>query len=158
MLRREMARLTRPQAEECLLDLGSGTGDLANEILRKFPSKHHAADFSLEMMTATNNWQDIKRAAADALHLPFADASFDLVTSGYLVRNVIDLDTALSEQFRVLKPGGRVLILDMTKPRSNLLAPDQLFCKDHPFTGWTFQPQPHRVHLPDPIHAELCYG
>ena len=124
MLRREMARLTRPQAEECLLDLGSGTGDLANEILRKFPSVNiTAADFSLEMMTATNNWQDIRRAAADALHLPFADASFDLVTSGYLVRNVIDLDTALSEQFRVLKPGGRVLILDMTKPRSNLLTP-----------------------------------
>ncbi|HOW92757.1 MAG TPA: class I SAM-dependent methyltransferase, partial [Anaerolineaceae bacterium] len=105
MLRREMARLTRPQAEECLLDLGSGTGDLANEILRKFPSVNiTAADFSLEMMTATDNWQDIKRAAADALHLPFADASFDLVTSGYLVRNVSDLDTALSEQFRVLKP------------------------------------------------------
>ncbi len=124
LLRREMARLACPQPGESVLDLGSGTGDLAKEILRKFPSTNiTAADFSLEMMTATENWLSIKRTAADALHLPFADASFDLVTSGYLVRNVINLATTLAEQFRVLRPGGRVLILDMTKPRSNLFTP-----------------------------------
>lgn len=124
VLRREMARLAHPKNGESLLDLGCGTGDLAKELQREFPATEiTAADFSLEMMTATNKWLGIKRAAADALHLPFADASFDLVTSGYLVRNVIDLETALAEQFRVLKPGGRVFILDMTKPRSNVLTP-----------------------------------
>lgn len=124
LLRREVVRLARPRSGESLLDVGCGTGDLAKEVLRAFPTTDiTAADFSLEMMTATDDWRTIKRAEADALHLPFADASFDLLTSGYLVRNVIDLASALSEQFRVLKPGGRVYILDMTRPRHNLLTP-----------------------------------
>ena len=55
--------------------------------------------------------------------LPFPDNTFDAVVSGFLMRNVIDLPRALSEQHRVLKPGGRIVILDTTRPRQSLLTP-----------------------------------
>ncbi len=55
---------------------------------------------------------------ADALSLPFPDASFDAVTVGYGLRNLADLETGLREIYRVLKPGGRLLSLDFGKPES----------------------------------------
>jgi demethylmenaquinone methyltransferase/2-methoxy-6-polyprenyl-1,4-benzoquinol methylase len=57
------------------------------------------------------------------LNLPFADETFDAVVSGFLLRNVTDLSRSLSEQKRVLKPGGRIVALDTTRPRSSLLSP-----------------------------------
>lgn len=123
-MRSEVAHLAAPAAQARVLDLGSGTGDLAREVRRRCPTAWiAAADFSLEMMRATENWTGIWRSAADALALPFSAEGFDIVTSGYLLRNVIDLDAALAEQYRVLKPGGRVVILDTTRPRKNLLTP-----------------------------------
>jgi demethylmenaquinone methyltransferase/2-methoxy-6-polyprenyl-1,4-benzoquinol methylase len=61
--------------------------------------------------------------AADALRLPFPDHTFDAAVSGFLLRNVADLQRALIEQFRVIKPGGRLVSLDTTRPRENLLTP-----------------------------------
>jgi demethylmenaquinone methyltransferase/2-methoxy-6-polyprenyl-1,4-benzoquinol methylase len=61
--------------------------------------------------------------AADALHLPFPSHSFDAVVSGFLMRNVADISQALQEQYRVLKPAGRIVILDTTQPQRNLLWP-----------------------------------
>jgi demethylmenaquinone methyltransferase/2-methoxy-6-polyprenyl-1,4-benzoquinol methylase len=52
-------------------------------------------------------------------HLPFADASFDMVSMGYGLRHVADLRALFAEYFRVLKPGGRVVVLEITQPRSN---------------------------------------
>ena len=60
---------------------------------------------------------------ADALNLPFGDLQFDALVSGFLVRNVSDLDQALAEMERVLKPGGRLVVLDTTRPRKNILLP-----------------------------------
>jgi len=62
-------------------------------------------------------------STADALRLPFYDSSFDAVISGFLMRNVIDLQKALDEQYRVLKNGGRIVILDTTRPKKNILSP-----------------------------------
>lgn len=115
-----------------LLDLGAGTGDLAREAVRQNASAQVvAADFTLEMMQIgrqrMRNQQASERvqswAAADALQLPFVDEYFDAVVSGYLLRNVIDLQACLSEQRRVLKPGGRLVALDTTRPKSSLLTP-----------------------------------
>jgi demethylmenaquinone methyltransferase/2-methoxy-6-polyprenyl-1,4-benzoquinol methylase len=62
-------------------------------------------------------------SSADALQLPFQDWSFDAVVSGFLMRNVIDLQKGLQEQYRVLKKGGRMVILDTTRPKKNILSP-----------------------------------
>jgi len=69
--------------------------------------------------------QKLLWSGADALHLPFPDNGFDAVTSGFLMRNVIDVRQALTEQVRVCKRGGRVLILEIPRPADNLFG--QLF-------------------------------
>jgi len=110
-----------------LLDLASGTGDIALEALREDPgARVTAADFSLEMMRVGRRRSGGGRlvwCGADALALPFADASFDAVTSGYLLRNVADRAAAFREQARVVKPGGRVVCLDTSPPPASPLRP-----------------------------------
>ena len=114
-----------------LLDLATGTGDIAFEAFERVPDAQViGADFALPMMQVgqqLKHGQDIDWAAADALALPFADTQFDAVVSGYLVRNVIDIPQTLREQWRVLKPGGRIVILDTSPPPNNLLKPFILF-------------------------------
>ncbi|HUF40108.1 MAG TPA: ubiquinone/menaquinone biosynthesis methyltransferase [Anaerolineales bacterium] len=110
-----------------LLDLGTGTGDIALAVRKAHAeSRIVAADFTVEMMRVGRTRPGgaaIPWTTADALNLPFADASFDAVVSGFLMRNVTDLPRALLEQRRVLKPGGRIVILDTTRPPQNLLSP-----------------------------------
>ena len=60
---------------------------------------------------------------ADALQLPFPDNTFNAVTSGYLMRNVIDIPRTIKEQLRVLKPGGRIVVLDTSPPPDNWTRP-----------------------------------
>lgn len=122
--RRRAIRLAGLQPNSRLLDLGAGTGDLAREALQQQPAARvTAADFTLEMMRVGQRVGPLDFSAADALRLPFADASFDASVSGFLMRNVIDLHKALQEQFRVLKRGGRIVILDTTRPKKNILSP-----------------------------------
>lgn len=117
----ELARLT-PRAS--VLDLGSGTGDMARAALSNFPQANViAADFTLEMMQAGKRSGALNFSSADALHLPFDDSTFDAVVSGFLMRNVIDLQKALKEQYRVLRKHKRIVILDTTRPRKNILSP-----------------------------------
>jgi len=110
-----------------LLDLASGTGDIALEALRlDAGARVAAADFSLEMMRVGRRrpgGDRIAWCAADALSLPFADASFDAVTSGYLLRNVADRAGVFREQARVVRPGGRVVCLDTSPPPATPLRP-----------------------------------
>ncbi|MFH2039656.1 MAG: ubiquinone/menaquinone biosynthesis methyltransferase [Chloroflexota bacterium] len=107
-----------------LLDLGTGTGDLTREAQRQQPGcSSVAADFTLGMMRAGDLRGHLNWSAADALHLPFPEASFDAVVSGFLMRNALDVSLALQEQHRVLTNGGRIVILDTTHPPRNLLTP-----------------------------------
>jgi demethylmenaquinone methyltransferase/2-methoxy-6-polyprenyl-1,4-benzoquinol methylase len=110
-----------------LLDVASGTGDIALEALARDPSVSVVAgDFSLGMMRVgrlRTGGGRVFWCAADALALPFADASFDAVTSGYLLRNVADRVGAFREQARVVRPGGRVVCLDTSPPPPSLLRP-----------------------------------
>jgi demethylmenaquinone methyltransferase / 2-methoxy-6-polyprenyl-1,4-benzoquinol methylase len=122
--RKQAIRLARLEDNSSLLDLGTGTGDLARQALLQFPrAKIIAADFTLEMMRVGQKASPLSFSAADALRLPFNDASFDAVVSGFLMRNVIDLQKALEEQYRVLKQGGRVVVLDTTRPKRSILSP-----------------------------------
>jgi demethylmenaquinone methyltransferase/2-methoxy-6-polyprenyl-1,4-benzoquinol methylase len=110
-----------------LLDLATGTGDIAFEALKTVAGVQVVgADFSLPMMRIGQNTPMGRRvgwAGADALNLPFPDRTFDAVTSGYLARNVTDIPRMFAEQMRVLKPGGRVVVLDSSPPPANLLRP-----------------------------------
>ncbi|HAX68637.1 MAG TPA: ubiquinone biosynthesis protein UbiE [Anaerolineae bacterium] len=127
--RREVIRLTKIRPHGSVLDLGTGTGDLAREALTQYPqARVIASDFTLEMMRVGKQNGDLNFSTADALHLPFKDNTFDAVVSGFLMRNVTDIQKALQEQFRMLKPGGRIVVLDTTKPKKNLFSP---FIKFH---------------------------
>jgi demethylmenaquinone methyltransferase / 2-methoxy-6-polyprenyl-1,4-benzoquinol methylase len=122
--RKRVIELARLNENASLLDLGTGTGDLAREALSAFPkAKVVAADFTLEMMRVGRRTSPLDFSTADALRLPFGDLSFNAVVSGFLMRNVIDLQRALQEQYRVLKNGGRIVILDTTRPKKNILSP-----------------------------------
>ncbi len=122
--RKRVIELARLNSKSSLLDLGTGTGDIAREALTQFPQANViAADFTLEMMRVGQKNGALNFSTADALRLPFNDASFDAVVSGFLMRNVIDLQKAIQEQHRVLKNGGRIVILDTTRPKKNLLSP-----------------------------------
>jgi len=125
--RKQVVALANLSAHGRLLDLGTGTGDLAAEAQRTTPSiLPVGGDFTLEMMRVGKQdpaRQAIRFTGSDALNLPFPANSFDAVTSGYLMRNVIDVNQAWQEQLRVLKPGGRVVCLDTTPPPRNFLYP-----------------------------------
>jgi demethylmenaquinone methyltransferase/2-methoxy-6-polyprenyl-1,4-benzoquinol methylase len=125
--RREVIRRTDLPSDGKLLDVGAGTGDLAREALHQHPACWPiAADFTIEMMQVgkeSHTSTILDWSAADALALPFPNGIFDAVVSGFLLRNVTNIDQALGEQFRVLKPGGSLVALDTTRPEKNLLWP-----------------------------------
>jgi demethylmenaquinone methyltransferase / 2-methoxy-6-polyprenyl-1,4-benzoquinol methylase len=125
--RQEVIQLLNLPKHGKILDLGAGTGDLAKEAYRKHPDWHCvAADFTLEMMQAgvmNNDGAALDWVASDALLLPFSTETFFASVSGFLLRNVGDIDQALREQYRVLKPNGKIVVLDTTRPADNLMRP-----------------------------------
>jgi demethylmenaquinone methyltransferase / 2-methoxy-6-polyprenyl-1,4-benzoquinol methylase len=127
--RREVIRRAKVPSGGYVLDLGAGTGDLAREALRQVPDCYPVAvDLTLEMMRvgrARIRSIDgiIEWVSSDALALPFPEHTFEVAVSGFLLRNVIDIERTLAEQYRVLKPGGRMVALDTTQPSENLLTP-----------------------------------
>jgi demethylmenaquinone methyltransferase/2-methoxy-6-polyprenyl-1,4-benzoquinol methylase len=110
-----------------LLDLGAGTGDLGLEAIRQQEGTVvTAADFTLEMMRVGQTRAEsacIQWTQSDALDLPFPTNTFAAVVSGFLLRNVSDIRRSLREQHRVLKPGGRIVCLDTTRPPRSILSP-----------------------------------
>lgn len=122
--RQRVVRLANLGPASRLLDIGAGTGDLTRAARRQYPQAQVvAADFTLEMMRIGRKSGDLPFVAADALRLPFAGAAFDAVVSGFLLRNVVDLRLALQEQYRLLKAGGRIVVLDTTRPGRTLFTP-----------------------------------
>ncbi len=125
--RRFVVDKARVQRGDWVLDLATGTGDIAMLLAERCgEDKVVGADFSIGMLEEAKkrfyaskiNWQ-----ACDANHLPFADNSFQAVTFGYLLRNVDDSVAVLKEVCRVLKPGSRVVCLDTTPPKKNFYYP-----------------------------------
>jgi len=110
------------QPGDRVLDACCGTGDLAVAALRAGATVT-GLDFSERMLErARRKSAEIEWVQGDAEQLPFEDASFDAATVGFGVRNLADLERGLAELRRVLRPGGRVAILEITRP-SGLLAP-----------------------------------
>ena len=110
-----------------LLDIATGTGDIALEGQKQVPGLQAVGgDFTIEMMQAGKQIparQRIQWVGSDTLALPFPSNYFDAVTSGFLMRNVIDVRGAFREQLRVSKPGGRVVVLESSPPKQNVLRP-----------------------------------
>lgn len=110
-----------------VLDLATGTGDIALEIVRShYGAEVVGADFAPEMMEIGRRrpgGDQVQWVEADAMDLPFEDAGFDAVTHGYLLRNVEDIPRTLAEQYRVLKPGGRMVALETSPAPKNLIQP-----------------------------------
>jgi demethylmenaquinone methyltransferase / 2-methoxy-6-polyprenyl-1,4-benzoquinol methylase len=107
---------------DAVLDACCGTGDLALAAERA-GGKVTGVDFSERMLErARAKSQTVEWVHADVTALPFEDASFDAVTVGFGIRNVPDLEAGLAELGRVLRPGGRIACLEITRP-SGILRP-----------------------------------
>lgn len=120
--RRRTVKMAQLKGTESVLDVCCGTGDLALMFARNGAARVVASDFTPEMLVlaaakAAKAGIKLPLLAADALRLPFPDASFDVVSVGYGVRNFQDIDAGLRELARVLKPGGRLAILEATPAR-----------------------------------------
>ncbi len=112
--------LARPEAK--VLDICCGTGDMTMALLRRRPADAEpaiAADFSQEMLARARKklaGRAVTIAEADALRLPMADGSLDLITTAFGFRNLANYEAGLREFFRVLALGGELGILDFSEP------------------------------------------
>ena len=111
------------------LDICCGTGDLALELRRRIGADGRVvgSDFSEPMLDLARRKSGeqglpVEFGWADALNLPYGDESFDAVTIGFGARNLADLDKGLREMARVLRPSGRAVILEITRPQREPLA------------------------------------
>ena len=113
-----------------ILDVAIGTGDLAIEIIRQHKADEVTGiDVSEQMMrigqektTKIGLVDRIRFQKASAMKMPFEADCFDAVTCAYGVRNFADLDAGLNEMYRVLRPGGQLMILEFTQPSNRLFA------------------------------------
>ena len=115
--RRAVADLRLPP-KSLILDVAAGTGDFTRELHRQ-GQRAVATDLSYGMLQAGREMPE--RVQADASRLPFRSGSFDGVTCGYALRNFTDLTLAFDEMARVIRPGGRLSLLEVAEPRSGIL-------------------------------------
>jgi len=153
--RARVARRLRPilaNPNALVLDLCCGTGDLALALRRSGKARIIGADFAHTMLVRARAKSilgsshsgmpappPLPLAEADALRLPFADSSFDLVTAAFGFRNLANYEAGLREIHRVLKPGATIAILEFTEPPDGLLGDlyRWYFCKVLPrIGGW----------------------
>ncbi len=115
-----------------LLDIATGTGDLALTIARALPEVEVlGTDFCAPMLEVARRRGLAHVLEADALHLPLPDASYDVATVAFGLRNMADYAAALREFHRVLRPGGHLLVLDFSMPENPVLAAPYRFYLHH---------------------------
>ena len=112
-----------PQANQKLLDVAGGTGDISFRFLKKAPSAHATIfDITQSMLDEGQLRAEAEKledrldwVCGDAMFLPFLDNTFDIYTISFGIRNVTDPQKALNEAYRVLRPGGRLMILEFSQ-------------------------------------------
>lgn len=126
--RRKLVAMVKNDAPNSVLDVATGTADLAIALQQAMPIVQiSGADLSPEMIAIgrakiAKRQLNIELTVADAEHLPFADESYDALTAAFGVRNFENTLAGLSEMCRVVKTGGRVYILEFSVPRPSLFA------------------------------------
>jgi len=116
--RKKVGRIVRDWKPEHVLDVATGTGDLALEIQKKCPdARVLGTDFCPEMLAHATKGGVQKTQVEDAMNLSFEDGTFDVVTVAFGLRNMENWQEALHEMGRVMKPGGHLLVLDFSQPR-----------------------------------------
>lgn len=115
-------KLAGDVAGKRVLDLCSGTGDLTR-MFRGKGADVVSLDFSVAMLVngISRGWIDNSAVSADASCLPFTDNSFDYETIAFGIRNIPDIENFIRESLRVLKPGGRLIILELTRPQVRIV-------------------------------------
>jgi len=138
--RRFAVRAAEIRASDRVLDVACGTGDLTQAFARSGAAQVVGLDFTVEMLEIAGVKRDhlpreqadrIAYMQGDAMALPFGDAEFDVVSIAFGIRNVQRPADAISEFARVLRPGGRLIVLEFDTPR---LAPVRLFNRF--YAGW----------------------
>ncbi len=129
--RRRAVQFADVRAEDEVLDVACGTGNFARAFSQAGPRRVVGCDFAHEMLIRAATVRERSSASgggpvagapgsdwveADALRLPFGDGSFTIASCAFGVRNFADLDAGLGEMFRVLRPGGRAIIVEFTRP------------------------------------------
>lgn len=157
--RKKAIKLLSSSKPKYILDIATGTGDFAIEALHLLPDKVIGVDISAGMLKYGNEKivklgleQKIELILGDSEKLPFDDNTFDAITVSFGVRNFEHLEKGLIDMFRVLKPGGKALVLEFSKPRSfpmkqlynfyfkNILPVlGKMFSKDN--TAYTYLPE-----------------
>ncbi|MCK8824438.1 bifunctional demethylmenaquinone methyltransferase/2-methoxy-6-polyprenyl-1,4-benzoquinol methylase UbiE [Fuchsiella alkaliacetigena] len=129
--RKVVAREAALQPGDRALDVGAGTGKLSLELAKQLDNSGEVVcmDFSENMLKKAK--EDLQRSeyhdlfsfkCGDAMDIPFADNQFNAATNALVLRNVEDISTVLKEMKRVVKPGGRVVSLDLAKPKSKVFS------------------------------------
>jgi demethylmenaquinone methyltransferase / 2-methoxy-6-polyprenyl-1,4-benzoquinol methylase len=130
--RKKAVQLCDVRSSDRVLDVACGTGDLTQAFAAANPASVTGLDFTNEMLDIARHKAQRHASAfrgalpnyvqGDAMALPFADASFDIVSIAFGIRNVSDPTKALREFHRVLTPSGRLVVLEFTEPRNRLIA------------------------------------
>ncbi len=116
--RRKAVRMLALPEGSTVIDLAAGTGDLCIDLARA-GLRPLAFDLSFGMLSADRS--GAPRVQADILRLPLPDASVDGVTCGFALRNLVELPAFFAELARVVRPGGRIALLDVGVPRNRLI-------------------------------------
>lgn len=123
--RKKVVKIIKNQNPETVLDIATGTGDLAIMMAKSTDAKITGFDLSAGMLEVgrkkiaeLNLGNRIEMIQGDAEKMPFEDNSFDCITVAFGVRNFEDLKKGLDEIYRVLKPGGKFVILEFSQPQS----------------------------------------
>lgn len=154
--RRKAVRLLGLAPGSTVIDLASGTGDLCLDLQS---AGHHPLSFDLSHGMLSADRSGAPRAQADILRLPLPDGSVDGATCGFALRNLVDLSAFFTELGRVVRPGGRIALLDVGVPRNGLVrwGNGVYFGKVVPkIGGWLSDPAAYRylprsvAYLPEP--------
>lgn len=143
--RKSCVREAAETSPKKVLDIATGTGDLAVALARSIAGSHVTGvdlspgmiEVGIKKVSEKGLQERIDLQVADALALPFADNTFDVITIAFGIRNFEHLDRGYREMLRVLRPGGKLVVLELTQPRHALVKP---FYKFHtraiiPFVG-----------------------